>query len=135
MGLPNNLMLKPKLRRFIEHLLFWLIALALLTFYFGADKHNYMIALRNNLFYLPTHILYFYFLAYYAIPRYLYTRKYAQFFIVLLLSILSIGIITRLIDIFFVDGMVHPVMRRGHNNFFQKTHPVDMPGMIPELGK
>jgi len=40
MGLPNNLMLKPKLRRFIEHLLFWLIALALLTFYFGADKPN-----------------------------------------------------------------------------------------------
>lgn len=91
MNLNHRLLTRPKLSRLIEHVTFWIIALALLTFYFGADKPNYLIPLRNNLFYLPVHIGYFYFLAYYLIPKYLYTREYPRFFVSLIVLILLTG--------------------------------------------
>jgi hypothetical protein len=111
MNLNHRLLTRPKLRRLIEHLIFWIIALALLTFYFGADKPNYLIPLRNNLFYLPVHIGYFYFLAYYLIPKYLYTRKYLLFFVSLIGLILGAGFFTRLMDIFFVDPYLFKIQK------------------------
>lgn len=117
MNLNHRLLRGPKLRRLIEHLIFWIIALALLTFYFGADKPNYLIPLRNNLFYLPVHIAYFYFLAYYLIPKYLYTRKYLQFFVSLIGLILVTGFFTRLIDIFFVDPYLYRIQREMNIKF------------------
>ena len=39
------------------------------------------------------------------------------------------------IHILLIDGMMHPVMRRSDNDFFEKAHFADMPGMIPKLCK
>ncbi len=103
--------------RLIEHLVFWIIALGLLTFYFGADKPNYLIPLRNNLFYLPVHILYFYFLAYFLIPKYLNKREYVRFFISLLIVIFFAGLLTRLIDIFFVDPYLYRIQKEMNIKF------------------
>lgn len=93
----------PRYKRIFEHLIFWLLALAILTLYFGADKPNYGVAFRNNLFYLPVHIAYFYFLAYVIIPRFLYRKKYFLFFTTLLLCVFIVAVITRIIDILWVD--------------------------------
>ena len=39
------------------------------------------------------------------------------------------------IKVFFVDGMMHPVMRWCNNDFFEEAHVADMLRMIPELRK
>lgn len=108
----TSLIASPKFKRVIEHVIFWLIALGVLTIYYGADKPNYVIPLRNNLFYLPIHMAYFYYLAYLIIPKFLYTKKYVQFIVVLLLSVLAVGIITRVIDILFVDPYLYEIQKK-----------------------
>lgn len=112
MDLYKRLLISPNLKRIIEHLIFWLIAMVLLTIYFGADKPNYFIAFRNNLFYLPVHMLYFYSLAYIVIPKYLYRQKYTLFFAALLVSVIIAGLLTRIIDILFVEPYLLEIQKQ-----------------------
>lgn len=90
-------------RRVAEHIAFWLMALVLLTIYFGGNKPSYLWALQDNLLYLPVHIIYFYVLAYWAMPRYLYTKRYISFSVILLFCILSSALVTRVLDILIID--------------------------------
>lgn len=89
--------------RIMEHLIFWLVALGVLTLYFGVGKPNYWIPLRNNLGYMPLHMGYFYVVAYIIVPRYLYPKKYFSFFIALIACCLLVGVIARIVDILYVD--------------------------------
>lgn len=90
-------------KRFLLHLLFWIIALGALTIIYGINKPSYLVSLRNNFFYLPVHLIYFYTLAYVLIPKFLLRNKYWQFITGLVLLAFSLVILTRLLDIFFVD--------------------------------
>jgi hypothetical protein len=105
----------PRYKRIMEHMIFWLVALGILTLYFGADKPNYWIPLRNNLGYMPLHMAYFYVVAYVIIPRFLYPKKYFAFFIALAGYCFLIGFIARMIDILYVDPYMYEL---------QKTMPI-----------
>lgn len=104
-------------KRVLEHLIFWLLALGVLTFYFGSDK-SYYVALRNNLFYLPVHMMYYYFLAYVIIPRYLYKREYFRFGVFLVLCMLGAALLTRLVDILFVEPYLYRLQKELSMNFW-----------------
>lgn len=108
---PTNLS-RITIGRILEHVIFWLIAFGILTFYYGADKPNYLIPLRNNLFYLPIHMAYFYTLAYFIVPKYLYTKQYLKFSLVLIALIVITGLVTRVVDILFVDPYLFELQKR-----------------------
>jgi hypothetical protein len=94
-------------RRILEHALFWLSALLMLTFFFGSNKPSYWWALQDNLIYLPLHMLYFYVLAYWVMPRLLFSKKYALFMLAAIFCILTSALMTRLIDMLIIDPRVY----------------------------
>jgi LytS/YehU family sensor histidine kinase len=102
----------PRYIRITEHLIFWLVALGLLTLYFGGDKPNYWIPLRNNLYFMPLHMGYFYVVAYLIIPRYLYPKKYISFFLALLACCLLVGVLTRVVGTIYVDPYMFDLQKR-----------------------
>lgn len=88
-----------KYGRITQHVLFWLATFFLFTIIY-AVKSTYAISFHNNLFYVPLHMLYFYPVAYWLVPRYLFTGKYFLFGIQLLGIMLLVTGLSRLTDIF-----------------------------------
>jgi sensor histidine kinase YesM len=97
--------------RFIIHVAFWLMIWFFTAFVYGYEKQNLYMALKNNLFLLPVHIVYFYTVSYFIIPRYLLTRKYFKFFLVLVMFIFLMPWVTRLIDIYLVEPNLDAYLR------------------------
>jgi len=90
-------------QRIAQHAAFWIMAWLLTAFVYGYEKQSILMALKVNLMLLPIHIIYFYTVAYFIIPRYLITRKYLQFAIVLLIFVAVMPGLTRLFDILIVE--------------------------------
>jgi LytS/YehU family sensor histidine kinase len=104
-------------KRITEHMLFWLAALLMLTFMFGASKPNYWWALKDNLFYLPVHMLYFYTVAYWAMPYLLLHKKYVLFGLLAIFCVLTSALVTRIVDILIIDPPVYLEYRKTHPNY------------------
>lgn len=100
-----------KYRRIGQHALFWLIALIFLTIIYGVGK-GYAVALRNNFFYLPVHIAYFYTVAYVVIPKLLYTKKYAEFVLTMFLCVFFAALAWRIADILWVEPYLYSVQQK-----------------------
>lgn len=98
-------------KRVIIHIVFWLLALAILTLLYGVNKPSYFMSFRNNLFYMPVHLIYFYSLAYYFIPKFLLKNKYIIFAFLVVLLAIFLAFLTRLIDIFIVDPYIDKVLK------------------------
>jgi sensor histidine kinase YesM len=90
-----------KVRRLALHAAFWIVVFAFFTVIY-AIKSTYLIAARNNLFYVPIHMAYFYAIAYWLIPVYLLTARYLKFALYLIALIFAATIVSRLIDIWIV---------------------------------
>jgi len=90
-------------------MLFWIAAFVVMLIVYGYSKTSYLVAARNNLFYTPVHMLYFYTLAYWLIPCFLLKRKYVYFFLLLPLIFLSAIYITRIVDVFFVEPYIDKI--------------------------
>ncbi|MGF1924629.1 MAG: histidine kinase, partial [Bacteroidia bacterium] len=98
---------RPILRRIIEHMLYWLAALLMLTFFFGANKPSFWWTMTDNLMYLPIHMLYFYTLAYWIMPSLLFKKQYFLFAIILLFCTLTSGLLIRLLDMLVIDPRLY----------------------------
>lgn len=90
-------------RRISLHIIFWMMAWLLTAFVYGYEKQSTSIALQVNLMLLPVHMIYFYTVAYFIIPRYLLKRKYFKFFIIMMLFVCIMPGVTRIFDIFLVE--------------------------------
>ncbi|MCJ0742776.1 sensor histidine kinase [Pedobacter montanisoli] len=90
-------------KRIIQHIIFWISVWIFTSILFGYQKQTVSMALKHNLILLPVHMLYFYTIAYFIIPRYLFTKKYLQFFLILLLFVAAMPLVSRLLDIFVVE--------------------------------
>ncbi|GAB3906398.1 sensor histidine kinase [Mucilaginibacter boryungensis] len=90
-----------KVGRLTLHVAFWIVVFAFFTIIY-AIKSTYLVAARNNLFYVPIHMAYFYAIAYWLIPVYLLTARYLKFALYLIVLIFFITVISRLIDIWIV---------------------------------
>jgi hypothetical protein len=104
-------------KRIFEHLLFWLAALLMLTFMFGANKPSYWWALRDNLIYLPIHMLYFYTMAYWVMPYLLLHKKYALFGLLAIFCVLTSALITRIVDILVIDPAIYADYKKINPNY------------------
>ncbi len=105
------------IKRVTEHTLFWLAALLMLTFMFGAAKPSYLWALCDNLIYLPVHMLYFYTIAYWAMPYFLLHKKYALFALLAVFCVLTSALVTRIVDIVIIDPNVYHEYKKLDPNF------------------
>jgi len=89
--------------RIAQHVGFWLVVFGIFTVIYSLNL-GYTIALRNECFYVPVHMMYFYAIAYWLLPRYLFTTKYVQFVMWVITLMLVATITCRLIFIFLVDA-------------------------------
>ncbi|MXV17203.1 sensor histidine kinase [Hufsiella ginkgonis] len=117
-----------RVRRIWQHLLFWIAAYTAMIIIYGYSKTHYYIAARNNLFYTPVHVIYFYTMAYWLIPDFLLKKRIALF--LLLMTALFFGAIylTRFVDVAFVDPFEIRVVGAGSvwypasaNTFWKKV--------------
>jgi sensor histidine kinase YesM len=71
---------------------------------------NFLVSLRNNLIYMPIQIAYYYAIAYWVIPRYLFTKRYFMFTVMLIPVITAALLVTRTASILFVGPYLIRVM-------------------------
>lgn len=108
---------KSPFKRILEHSLFWLVALIMLTFFFSSSKPDYWWTVSDNLIYLPVHMLYFYVLAYWAMPALLLKKRYFLFAIIFLFCIITSGFFIRIIDILYIDPRIFEDYKKVDPNF------------------
>jgi len=70
---------QPKYSRFLLHLLFWLAVYLFFIIFFGRSSRDYSVTIIFVSMLLPLSIATTYFLNYFLIPRYLFTKKYSRF--------------------------------------------------------
>jgi len=89
-------------RRIMLHIAFWAGVFILFVIIYSV-KTSYAIATRDNVFYMPLHISYFYLIVYWLIPQYLFNAHYVKFVAYLLALATIVGLAGRVIDILIVD--------------------------------
>ena len=68
-----------KYSRYLLHLLFWMLVYLFFIVFFGRSSRDYGITIIFVSMLLPLSIVTTYFLNYFLIPRYLFTKKYGKF--------------------------------------------------------
>lgn len=97
----NNL---PK-KRWLNHLLFWLLILGILTFTITIPYgYYYTTFVRNSIMLIPQ-ILASYFLVYYQVPNLLYQKKYGYFLISFLISSYLLSALARFIVVHIIEEL------------------------------
>ena len=99
-------------RRLVAHLIFWLCVVVFLSLLFQVGGPGYWPIFKILMMLLPVHIVYFYTLSYVVIPKYLYTRKFPQLAVILVLLAIVAGLAYRLIEILFADPYFLQEMRK-----------------------
>ncbi|WP_165852081.1 sensor histidine kinase [Mucilaginibacter terrenus] len=90
-----------KIPRVVQHVIFWLIvSLALTTVY--SVQIDFVTSLRNNAFYMPVQFAYYYTLAYWLIPRFLFTGRYLLFALLLPVIVAIFVLLSRTVGVLFV---------------------------------
>ncbi|MGM0620187.1 MAG: sensor histidine kinase [Bacteroidota bacterium] len=74
-----NIRLPLKYSRFFLHILFWLAVYLFFIVFFGRSSRDYSVTIIFVSMLLPLSIATTYFLNYFLIPRYLFTKKYGKF--------------------------------------------------------
>ena len=110
-----------KIPRVYQHLLFWGVGYLLIASMYSVQT-NFEVSLRNNLVFMPVQIAYYYALAYWVIPRYLFVNRYLTFVLLLLLLVVSSTLATRAVGLLFVHPYlvrVMPVTFQGYVRYDQ----------------
>lgn len=92
--------------RVLQHVLFWVTHLVFYAVLYGSFTDNYRQAFVQEFLYLPTKIVFTYFVLYVLLPRYLLPGKYLNFMGWLLLASFGAGIAQRYIT-FTIDYPLH----------------------------
>jgi len=71
--------LQPKYSRFLLHLFFWILVYLFFIVFYGRSSRDYGTSIIFVSMLLPLSIITTYFLNYFIIPRYLFTKKYGKF--------------------------------------------------------
>lgn len=101
-------------KRPVIHLMFWTLFVLMGSFIFSYQQNfPYFFFLINFLVHLPVFILFTYGLVYFLVPTYLLNRKYLQFFLSLLVSVVVATLLRILIGRYiyyalFIPGILHP---------------------------
>ncbi|RFZ92010.1 histidine kinase [Mucilaginibacter conchicola] len=90
-----------KIPRVVQHILFWIVVSLLLTGMYSLPI-TFSMSLRNNLFYMPVQIVYYYLVAYWLIPRFLFVGRYFTFAVLLGIAAVLSGVLSRSIGLTLV---------------------------------
>lgn len=90
----------------LKHFVFWLFAFCLLTLIYGTAFRSYTLGLIVILLLMPVHILYFYAMARYVLPRFVFTGKYIQAVIATVLLMFFIAVLYRVTEIFISNPVI-----------------------------
>ena len=90
-----------KLPRGVQHILFWLVVSFIVTSMYAVQV-DYVLSFRNNLFYMPVQIAYYYAIAYWLVPRYLFVGRYLVFAALFLPLVFISTSVSRAIGLTFV---------------------------------
>jgi len=97
----------PKINRILnnsvlQHTAYWIGLITFFGLFWGFYDLNFAKTFRNEFIGLPIKILVVYFVLYFIIPRYLYTKKYIHLFIFISIVLISGGLANHFIYKFFV---------------------------------
>ena len=104
-------------KSFLRHFGFWLLAIFVLTWIYGTAFDNFSLGFAVILMLIPVHMLYFYTVAYWVVPRILFRQKYLLTFIVCLLSAVFAAFLYRLNEILVSDPYIYSVLSAAEPNF------------------
>lgn len=106
--------------RIFQHVAFWTAIWILLILIYGAGMPDYRLTAGIVGLFLPVHIFYFYSIAYFLVPRFLNRKKYAGFFILLVLCMLLSTAAFRLLEILLADPLIADAIRKTNPEFAWK---------------
>lgn len=107
------------------HVLFWVIYFIFNFFRFGSINNDYWYSLKSNLVEFPLNIIITYFTIYYLIPIYIVKKKYVQFFILLILSLIIFYFIRTGLNYALVTGSIWPEAQ-GNQKAFSLIHFIEV---------
>jgi two-component system sensor histidine kinase AlgZ len=129
---------KVKIPRVYQHLLFWAVVYLIVASLYSVQT-SFWISLRNNLFFMPVQIAYYYAIAYWIIPRYLFVKQYLKFTLLLILLVIVSLFLTRAVAILFVNPYLVRVMNIIDPGYIKATQQpflvnlLDMQSMVNAL--
>lgn len=97
-------------RKAASHIFFWVLCILVLTLSYRPGLPGYGIAFQTILMVMPVHICYFYAVAYWAIPRYLYSRRYIKLITAFLLCFVLAALFFRLLEILIIVPYLHKIL-------------------------
>lgn len=118
--------------RLALHVLFWAVVFVAFTVIY-AFKSNYLISARNNLFYVPVHMAYFYMVAYWLIPNYLFRGRYLATGLYTLVLIFVTTILCRAVDIWITDPYLATHLPDVDQEFVEATKRHSWPHLFSPL--
>ena len=101
----QNIVTYIKNRRILKHVVFWGLIFLLLLFTQSSKDPFWVIAIAKSAHLIP-HIITSYFLAYWLVPNYLYTKKYVQFAIYGLVSAYIICSFSRILMVHGAEPLI-----------------------------
>jgi len=104
-------------KRAFTHISFWLVVTIVLTIFYGTGLPHFGISFNIIMMLLPVHIAYFYVVAYWIIPKYLYRKKYLSLALSLLSCTFLIGLAYRIIEMRYADPYLYQVLIRENPDF------------------
>ena len=98
------------------HILFWSVYFIFNVIRFGSLNNDYLYSLRSNLVEFPLSIIYTYFMVYFLIPKFIVKKRYTQFIILFILSLIIFYLVKTGLIYLFVTKNVWPE-NKGFNAF------------------
>ncbi|UJH90718.1 histidine kinase [Antarcticibacterium sp. 1MA-6-2] len=92
----------------VHHIIFWTIYFLFNFLRWGSYYDNYALSLKGNLLGFPIHIILSYFTIYFLLPRYIYSRKFFKFSILLLAALFIMVYIKFYLTYFLISNNVWP---------------------------
>ncbi|RKD17994.1 hypothetical protein BCY91_16245 [Pelobium manganitolerans] len=90
----------------VNHILFWLLCTLVITSSFTIAGLSFATAFNVILMFLPLHLFYYYSISLFAIPHFLFRKKYPAFILTIIALACFCAFVFRSIEIFFSDPYI-----------------------------
>lgn len=114
----------------IYHIVFWVLYFSFNTFRWGSYFNDYAYSLRSNMIGFPIHVLLAYFHIYYLLPRFILKKRYVQYGLILLFSLVVMMILKTEMNNFFL-GVVWPEAHYKPEDIYNLNYAISV--MLGEL--
>ncbi|SDD83714.1 sensor histidine kinase [Niabella drilacis] len=85
---------------------YWLLAFSLLVFIYSTAYGSYHLGITVILLLLPVHMLYFYVISGWIIPRFYFRSQYVKTFLLVLLTMILVAVLYRVVEVLITDPYI-----------------------------